>query len=122
MMRFTIVLLLAAVTSYFAVMVMPWWICMLLSFIIILLLPMKSGKAFLAAALGTAIAYIIMSIPTDMANDHILSSKMAVLFFHLSSYPLMIAVTALIGGITSGLGAWMASALRLLFIKKNIPS
>lgn len=122
MMRFTIVLLLAAVTSYFAVMAMPWWICMLLSFIIILLLPMKGGRAFLAAAIGTAIAYTILIIPTDIANEHILSSKMGVLFFHLPSYPLMIAVTALIGGITSGLGAWTASALRLLFIKKNIPS
>jgi glycerol uptake facilitator-like aquaporin len=120
MMRFILVLLLAAITSYFAVMVMPWWICMLLSFIIILLLPMKGGKSFLAAALGTAIAYVFMSIQTDMANEHILSSKMAMLF-HLPSYVLMIVVTALIGAITSGLGAWMGSALHLLFRKKNIP-
>lgn len=120
MMRFILVLLLVAIGSYFAITLFPWWIVMAISFLVVLLLPMKGGKAFLAAALGTALAYTLMSVQTDLANEHILSSKMGILIFHLSSYTLMIAVTALIGGITSGLGAWMASALRLLFTKKNI--
>lgn len=119
MIRFFIVLILCAITSYFAIMIMPWWISMLLSFIILLILPMKGGKAFLAAGLGTALAYIIMSMQVDIANEHILSSKMAILF-NLPSYVLMIIITAMIGAVTAGLGAWMASAFRLLFIKKNM--
>ena len=119
MMRFILVMLLTGISSYFAIMIMPWWISMLLAFFIILLLPLKGGKAFLAAALGTALAYTIMSLQTDLANEHILSSKMAVLF-HLPSYILMIVITALMGAITAGLGAWVASALQLLFRKKNM--
>lgn len=119
MTRFLIVLFLCAITSYFAVMIMPWWISMLLSFIILLFLPMKGGKAFLAAGLGTALAYAVMGMQIDIANEHILSSKMAVLF-HLPSYALMIFITALIGAVTAGLGAWMASAFHLSFRKKNM--
>jgi hypothetical protein len=120
MIRFVTVMLLMAVASYIAVLIMPWWIPMVLAFVVILLLPMKSGKAFLATATGTALSYIIMSLQRDVANEHILSSKMSLLFFHTPSFVLMIIATALIGFITAGLGGWSAAALYQLFRNKNI--
>jgi predicted membrane protein len=111
MIRFITVLILTAIASYAAIYVAPWWIPMIIAFIIILLLPLKSGKAFLAPALGTAVAYLIMSLQTDIANSHLLSTKMAMLFFHMASPALMLLATALVGFITAGLGGWAAASL-----------
>ena len=119
-MRFLFITALTAIASYFALMIMPWWIPMLIGFLLILALPMrKNWQSFLATGLGAAICYTLATLWADQANDHILSRKMAVLF-HLPSYPLMIAVTALIGFITAGLGGWTASALRRIFQNKNL--
>lgn len=119
-MRFLFIAALTAIASYFALMIMPWWIPMLIGFCLILALPMRRNwQSFLATGLGAALCYTAISLFTDQANEHILSRKMAVLF-HLPSYPLMIAVTALIGFLTAGFGGWTASALRRLFQNKNL--
>lgn len=119
MTRFLTVMVIMAVASYAAIMLMPWWVTMILAFVVILLLPMSRAKAFLATALGTSISYAVMSIRTDVANDHILSSKMAVLF-HMPSFIMMVVLTILIGFITAGLGGWTGAALSQLFRNKNI--
>lgn len=119
-MRFLFILLLTAIASYFALMIMPWWIPMLIGFCITLILPMKrKGQSFLATGLGAALCYILIAIWADQANAHILSRKMAVLF-HLPSYLLMIAITALVGFLTAGFGGWTAAALRRLFQQSKI--
>lgn len=112
MMRFLFVTLLTAVATGFIISFMPWWSVMLIAFLLALILPMKNWKSFLATGLGAAIAWLLISLSTDMANDHILSRRMATLMLKTPSYGLMIAVTTLIGYITAGLGGWTGSALR----------
>ena len=114
MVRFLFVMILTAIASWFALMIMPWWAPLPVAFFIILICPMRNGRAFLATGAGAALCYLLYSITADQANDHILSSKMAELF-HLPSYILMIVVTALVGFITAGLGGWTGAALRNLF-------
>lgn len=113
-MRFLFVMILTAIASWLALMVMPWWIPLPIAFCIILVCPMKNGRAFLATGMGAVLCYLLYSINADQANEHILSTKMATLF-HLPSYVLMIVVTALVGFITAGLGGLTAAALRNLF-------
>ncbi len=113
MVRFLFALLLTAVASGFALTAMPWWTSMPVAFIIILMLPMRGGRAFLATGLGAAIAFFILSYMADTANEHILSSRMAMLF-GLPSYAFMLLLTALTGFITAGLGGWTAALLRRL--------
>jgi hypothetical protein len=113
MMRFLFVMILTAIASWFALMVMPWWIPLPIAFFIILICPMRNGRAFLATGTGAVLCYLLYSINADQANEHILSTKMAALF-HLPSYAFMIAVTVLIGFITAGLGGWTGAALRNL--------
>ena len=120
MARFITVMILMAVASCIAIMLTPWWTPMLIAFVLILLLPMKSVKAFISTALGTAIAYTVLCTRTDIANQHILSTKMATLF-HMPSFAVMIVLTALIGFITAGLGGWTGATLSQLFRNKNIP-
>lgn len=119
MLRFLIAGFITAVASYFALMIMPWWIPMLISFCTILALPMKKGRAFLATGLGVAVCYSVLGILADQDNEHILSSRMAVLF-HLPAYWLMIVITSLVGFITAGLGGWTAAALRGIFRKSTL--
>lgn len=119
-MRFLFLLLLNAVACYFALMVMPWWIPALIGACITLLLPMRRNwQSFLAAGTGAALCYVLICCITDWDNGHILSRKMATLF-HLPSYPFLIAVTALCGFITAGLGSWTAAALRRLFLNDTL--
>jgi hypothetical protein len=115
MMRFLFVTLLTAVATWFAITFMPWWSILLVAFLIALMLPMKNGKSFLATGLGAAIAWLLISLSADLANDHILGSRMATLMLKTPSYGLMIAITALVGFITAGLGGWTGAAVRNMF-------
>lgn len=120
-MRFFFVFLLTAIINYFALWVMPWWIAMPIGFAVILLLPMrKNWQSFLSTATGTGLCWLVTAVIADQANEHILSHKMAQLF-SLPGYGFMIAVTALVGFITGGLGGWLAGSLRRLFINPNDP-
>lgn len=118
-MRFLFVFLLTAIASYFALLIMPWWISMLIAFFVVLLLPMKKGRSFLAAALGVGLCWLLVALVADFRNDHLLSTKMAALF-GLPSYALMIAFSPLTGFITGGLGGWTAAALRDIFREKQV--
>jgi len=119
-MRFFFILLLTGIASYFALLVMPWWIPMLIACCLCLAWPTKHWQAFLAAGIGAALSYCLMSLVQDMHNEHILSRKMARLF-GLPSYIFMIALTTLTGFITAGLGGWTGAALNHLFRGKKIP-
>lgn len=119
MMRFILVFVLMAVAAWGASFLLPWWSLLPIAFVLTLLFPMKTGRAFLAAGLGVMLCYALLTVNTDMANEHILSSKMAILF-KMPSYVFMLVFTAFIGFITAGIGAWLAIALRGLFLNKNI--
>ena len=110
MMRFIIVMVLTAIATWLTMMVMPWWVAMPVAFCLVLIFPMKHWQSFLATGLGAAMAFLLLCFMADQANEHILSSRMATLF-QLPSYTLMQVLTALVGGITAGLGGWTASAL-----------
>lgn len=118
MVRFLFTLVLTAIATGLAVMSMPWWVVMPVAFVIILILPMRGGRAFLSTGLGAAIAFFILSYMADTANEHILSSRMAMLF-GLPSYAFMLLLTTLTGFTTAGLGGWTAALLRRLIRKQE---
>ena len=117
-MRFIFVLVLTAILSYLAILILPWWIPMPIAFLIILWKPMNKWKSFLAAGLGAAICFILIASVKDFQNQQILSSKIAALF-HLPSPMLLILIFGIIGFITAGLGAWTGVILRTVFNKSN---
>jgi hypothetical protein len=59
----------------------------------------------LASFAGGALAWGGVAWFLDAGNGGILSSRIAPLFYLPGSFPLILA-TALVGGITAGLGAW----------------
>ena len=97
-----LIALLAAVVAYF----LPWWTVAIVAFF----LGGRSKNAFLAGFCGVALCWLVAALCQDMANDHILSGRMAVLF-KLPNYGLFICVTVLIGGLVGGLAAWSGGLL-----------
>ena len=110
-MRFLLSVILIALLAAGAEYFMPWWSVAVVCFIVSLLIKQRAGRAFLAGFCGIALMWLVIALIHDIANDHILSTRMAALF-HLPNYGLFIVVTVLIGGLVGGLSAWAGALLR----------
>ena len=117
-MKFLIQLILIAVLAYLGQLLGPWWIVFIAAGLVTALLKSKGGAAFFAGFLGVALLWFLQALAIDMANESILSAKVAQLF-SLNSSMLIILVTALVGGICGGFGSLTGSMLGKLFEKKK---
>ncbi|TDO28309.1 hypothetical protein [Sediminibacterium goheungense] len=102
--------LLAFATGLYGIL--PWWSFAITSFIIAIAIHQKAGKAFLAGFAGLFLLWSILAILIDSANDHILATKVANILPLGGSYWVLILLTAIIGGLVSGLAALTGSYLR----------
>jgi hypothetical protein len=116
-MRFTtsilLIILLAAAAEYF----FPWWTIAVVAFIIAFIAGLRPGKAFLSGVLGIGLLWLGWALWADMANDHILSSKMAALF-KLPNYILFIVVTVFVGALVGGLSALSGALVKRAVAQK----
>ena len=110
-MKFLLSVILIALLSAVAEMFMPWWSIAVVAFLVSLFVTLRPGSAFLAGFVGVAFFWLTSALIHDIANGHILSKKMAVLF-HLPNYILFILVTAFIGGLIGGLSSWAGALIR----------
>ena len=67
---------------------------------------------------GIFLLWILVAGLNDMANDHILSSRMATLF-QLPNYILFLFAGAFLGGLTGGLSGWSGATVRNYFQQKR---
>lgn len=91
-----------------------WWSAALVAGLVGLLSRLRTGEAFLAGFWGIALSWLAVMLYADVANDHLLSGRMAQLF-KLPSYLIYIMLTFILGGIIGGLPAWAGAHLRKLF-------
>ena len=113
-MKFVISILLAALLTY-AIGIygnLPWWSFVITNFIIAIALPIKPAQAFTAGALGVGALWAGLAFGTDMANNHILSTKVANILPMGGSYILLIFATASIGALLGGLASLTGSFVR----------
>jgi hypothetical protein len=71
-------------------------------------------RAFFAAFLGAALGWGAVAIYLDWRNAGLLSARIAAMF-HLPGAAGLIAATALVGGVTAGLGALVGNHFRLFW-------
>ena len=90
----------------------PWWSFVITNFIIALAIPQKPWVSFLTGALGVGSIWAGLAVGMDMANNHILSTKVAQILPLQGSYMLLIIITALIGFLLGGMSSLTASYLR----------
>ena len=110
-MKFFLGVILIAVLSAQAEYFLPWWTIAVVAFLVSLMLGFKPGKSFLLGFLGVGLCWFSFAMLHDYSNEHILSTRMAVLF-KLPNYGLFILVTVFVGGLVGGLASWAGALLK----------
>jgi hypothetical protein len=91
---------------------LPWWSFVVTNLIIAIALPIKPLQSFIAGALGVGALWAGLAFGIDMANNHILSSKVAQILPLGGSYIALIIVTAFVGALLGGLASLTGSFVR----------
>ena len=107
-------ILLSAITC-FAIGIygaLPWWSFVVTNFIIALAIPQKPWISFFTGALGVGAIWAGLATGIDMANKHLLSTKVANILPLHGSYVALIIITALVGFLLGGMASLTAAYLR----------
>ncbi|MFM2440032.1 MAG: hypothetical protein RLZ16_1031 [Bacteroidota bacterium] len=91
---------------------LPWWSFAVTNFLIALAIPQKPWVSLLTGALGVGALWAGLAFGIDLANNHILSTKVATILPLGGSYVALIVVTALVGAIVGGLASLTGSFVR----------
>jgi hypothetical protein len=91
---------------------LPWWSFVVTNLIIAIALPIKPVQAFIAGALGVGALWAGLAFGIDLANNHILSTKVAQILPLGGSYIALIFVTAIVGALLGGLASLTGSFVR----------
>lgn len=112
-MKFILLVIAIALSSYLAELLFPWWSAALCAFIITALFPTRGFKAFLSGFFGVGLLWLFGALLFSMQTDFILTDKVASLM-QLGSSGILILITALVGALAGGLGALSGNQLRRL--------
>jgi hypothetical protein len=113
-MKFILSIVLVALVTY-AIGIygnLPWWSFVVTNLMIAIALPIKPLQSFFAGALGVGALWAGLAFGIDMANNHILSSKVAQILPLGGSYIALIIVTAFLGALLGGLSSLTGSFVR----------
>ncbi|HWJ89678.1 MAG TPA: hypothetical protein VNR87_01120 [Flavisolibacter sp.] len=119
-MKFLLNILLIAALSFLAGMFLPWWSIALVALVVAILLPQRTGLDFLSGFIGIFLMWAVVSTWIDIANEHILSHKLAQVLPLGGSSLLLVVVTAFVGGLVGGFAAMAGSSLRPYKIRRRL--
>lgn len=111
-MKSIVAIILTGLLAFLGGMYMQWWSLAIAAFLIALLVPQKSGKAFLSGFLGVFLLWSILAWWIDIRNEGILAKKIAAVLPLGGNEYLLILVTAFLGGFVAGFAALSGSFLR----------
>lgn len=111
-MKFFISLILTIFLSFAACLYLPWWSIAITAFIVAVLIPQRSGRAFLTGFVALFLLWGGLSFWLSNNNDHILAHKISLVVFKIDNAWLLLLVTALIGALVAGFAALSGSFLR----------
>lgn len=92
----------------------PWWSVMLAAFLSELIFSLKRGAIFYVPFLSVALYWAVYAYILSSSNDFILAEKIARLLPLGGNPYLLIAVTAMIGGLAAGVAATFAHQVRYI--------
>ncbi len=113
-MKFISAILLTALLSFSVGLftVLPWYSFVICALAVAVAVHQKPFKAFLAGFIALFALWCILALLQDVANEHILSTKVANILPLKGNYILLIIITGFIGGLVAGFGALTGSYLR----------
>ncbi len=110
--KFFVTTVLIALLSFICGLFLPWWSIALAAFLVSLLIPQRPLLAFFAGFLGLFLLWGVMALLIDLANQSILSSRVASLLPLGGSPVALILVTAFVGALVGGGGSLTAAFLK----------
>ena len=110
--KFFVTTALIALLSFICGLFLPWWTIVPAAFVVSALIPQGALYSFLSGFLALFLLWGGMALGIDLANDSILSTRVAGVLPLQGSPTLLILVTALLGALAGGGGALTASFLR----------
>ena len=111
-MKFTVTILLTALSGFVCGLYLPWWSVGAAAFLVAIMIYQPPVKAFLTGAAGIFLLWGILSWIIDSQNQGLLSAKVASILPLNGSPFLLILFTAFIGSLVGGMGAISGSFLR----------
>ena len=117
-MKILVQILLVVLFTFIGQYFLPWWGIFLSTGVVGLLISNKGYQTFIAGFIAISGLWFAQIYAIDLANESILSAKIAAIFTLNSSLQLML-VTSLIGGICGGFGALSGKYLMAVFTKKK---
>ena len=92
----------------------PWWGVVLATALSSFIIRLKGGWVFFAPFLVIGLFWAAQAYLIAAANDFILAQKIAVLLPLNGSLPLLLLVTAVVGGLVAALGSISGRTLKVL--------
>lgn len=117
-MKFILKILLIALFTYLIQLVLPWWGSAIAAFVGSIFIDTKGFSSYMAGFIAVFLLWSIKAYYIDVANEQILSHKVAMLFSVTPT--LLIAITGVIGGVVGAFAALTGTSFVRLFQKSKI--
>ncbi len=108
-MKFIIAVLLTALLGFAFPLYFWWWSFAATSLLVAIIIRQSPGKSFLSGFIAIALLWAVQAAILDAANNHLLSHKVALLLPFNGSGVVLLLITAIIGGLVSGMAALTGS-------------
>jgi hypothetical protein len=109
-MLFIIILILSLIAGF----ITPWWVAAIIAFVTALYAGKKPAQAFWSGFAAVFIVWVVLALFKSVPNNHVLASRVAVLF-HLPGWTILLILTSLIGGLVGGMSALSGVLVRKAF-------
>jgi len=110
--KFFVTTALIALLSFVFGLFFPWWTIAVAAFGVSALLPQRPIPAFFSGFAALFLLWGLLALVADLANESILSSRVAAVLPLGGSNIAILIVTAFVGALVGGGGALTASFLR----------
>ena len=108
-------ILLIAIVSLLAQLVLPWWIVALVAFAVCFWRGPVSGRsvaAFWYGFAGVALVWLVYALFIHVRTDGIFTGRMSQLLLKTNASAVLLLLTAVLGGLVGGLAGLSGHAMR----------
>ncbi len=109
------VFIVVIIASFLLQMVMPWWAVIVISFATCGLIGKTAKVSFWQPFLAILILWIGMALLKSLPNHHVLATRVAEMI-GAKLWPVVLAVTGLLGGLVAGISGYCGHHFRKTLI------
>jgi hypothetical protein len=109
MIKFFVSMVLIALLSFICGLFLPWWTIAVAAFVVSALIPQRPLLSFTSGFLALFLLWGLLALYIDLANNSILSTRVAGVLPLQGSSIALIVVTGFVGALVGGGGSLTAS-------------